>query len=65
MVALLAAATPLILGLIHDWTQKNPAASDDQVKAELQRLVDTDARASQAYAILQADFADAQAKLGQ
>lgn len=62
MIPLLAAATPLVLGLFHDWAQKNPAASDEQAKVELQRMINSDARASQAYAILTADFADAAKK---
>jgi hypothetical protein len=62
MAALIAALTPLGLALLQTFAQKNPSASDDQVKAELERLLESGHRADAAAAQVAADIADAESK---
>ncbi len=56
MVTLIAALTPTLLTLFQAWATGNPAASDDEAKAELQRLVTSDDDAAAAYADLKAEI---------
>ncbi len=59
MVTLIAALTPSLLELFQTWAAGNPAASDDEAKAELERLIASDDDAVSAYVDLKAEIAKA------
>ncbi len=61
--ALLAAAGPLIIAEFGAWARQHPAASDDEAKAELERLVSSDQSAAAEYELLKMDIEAAKRRL--